>query len=170
MQLQTYDEKYKATKIIAGSPAFWKDYLYEKLKDTNLKSKVLLATCNSVSKNGIDELLKRPEIQSALKDDKTIREMQMIDKLFLQIKNDDKAVYGLKDVKKAIEFGASNLLLITDHFLQRTRENNTARQIEYLMKQAEISGSEIKIISSEHDGGKKLDGLGGIAALLRYKI
>ena len=170
-QLQTYDEKYKATKIIAGSPAFWKDYLYEKLKDTNLKSKILLATCNSVSKNGIDELLKRPEIQSALKDDKTIREMQMVEQLLLEIKNiNGKAVYGFSDVKKAIEFGASSLLLITDHFLQKTRENNTARQIEYLMKQAEISGSEIKIISSEHDGGKKLDGLGGIAALLRYKI
>ena len=26
------------------------------------------------------------------------------------------------------------------------------------------------IISSEHEGGHKLDGLGGIAAILRYKL
>ena len=29
---------------------------------------------------------------------------------------------------------------------------------------------EIEIISSEHEGGKKLDGLGGIAAILRFKL
>ncbi|MBI2646881.1 hypothetical protein HYW99_00215 [Candidatus Woesearchaeota archaeon] len=28
----------------------------------------------------------------------------------------------------------------------------------------------MEIISSEHEGGQKLDGLGGIAAILRFKI
>ncbi len=169
-QLQNYDEKYKASKIIAGSPAFWKDYLYEKLKDTNLKNKVLLATCNSVSKNGIDELLKRPEILTAIKEDKTLQEMQLIEQLLFEIKKGEKAVYGTKDTIKAIDFGAAEILLLTDHFLMKGKQNNTAKTTEKLMKSAEANGAEIKIVSSEHDGGKKLDGLGGIAALLRYKI
>ncbi|MBS3137118.1 mRNA surveillance protein pelota [Candidatus Woesearchaeota archaeon] len=168
--LQTYDEKYKATGIICGSPAFWKNYLYEKLKDTSLKSKILLAPCNSVSKNGIDELLKRPEIQTAIKDDKTINEMKLIDQLFLEIKKGEKASYGTKDTIKAVDYGAAEILLLTDNYLMKGKENNTAKATEKLMRTAEANGAEIKIVSSEHDGGKKLDGLGGIAALLRYKI
>jgi protein pelota len=38
------------------------------------------------------------------------------------------------------------------------------------MKTAEQTKAEIYIISSEHEGGKKLDGLGGMGAILRYKL
>jgi protein pelota len=31
-------------------------------------------------------------------------------------------------------------------------------------------GGGVMVISSEHDGGKQLDSLGGLAALLRYPI
>ena len=38
------------------------------------------------------------------------------------------------------------------------------------MKIVDKTKGEIEIISSEHEGGKKLDGLGGIAAILRFKL
>ena len=38
------------------------------------------------------------------------------------------------------------------------------------MRIVDKSKGEIEIISSEHDAGKKLDGLGGIAAILRFKL
>ena len=37
------------------------------------------------------------------------------------------------------------------------------------MRTVESMQGKVHIISSEHDGGKKLDGLGGLGALLRYK-
>jgi protein pelota len=39
-----------------------------------------------------------------------------------------------------------------------------------MMKETDNAGGNVHIISADHEGGKKLDGLGGIAALLRYKM
>ncbi|MEM4366324.1 MAG: hypothetical protein QXN46_01885 [Candidatus Woesearchaeota archaeon] len=38
------------------------------------------------------------------------------------------------------------------------------------MKQVEAAKGSVVVISSEHSGGQRIDGLGGIAALLRYKL
>jgi protein pelota len=81
-----------------------------------------------------------------------------------------KAEYGIKNIKKAIEMGAVSVLLITDSLIHKKRQEDTFAEIENIMHDAENANGEICIISSEHEGGKKLDGLGGIGALLRYKI
>jgi len=39
-----------------------------------------------------------------------------------------------------------------------------------MMKIVDQTKGEIHIISSEYEGGRKLDGLGGIGAILRYKL
>jgi protein pelota len=38
------------------------------------------------------------------------------------------------------------------------------------MRTVESNSGKIHIISREHEGGKKLDGIGGIGAILRYKV
>ena len=50
------------------------------------------------------------------------------------------------------------------------RQEEKFNRINDIMKITDRAGAQITIISSEHDGGKKLDGLGGIAAILRYKM
>ena len=42
--------------------------------------------------------------------------------------------------------------------------------IESIMKTVDSTKGDILIVSSDNEAGKKLDGLGGIAAILRYKI
>ncbi|MBW4971697.1 hypothetical protein KZY98_14660, partial [Croceibacter atlanticus] len=34
----------------------------------------------------------------------------------------------------------------------------------------EVEGGEVRVLSSDHESGKRLDGLGGIAALLTFPI
>ncbi len=60
--------------------------------------------------------------------------------------------------------------MITDSFIRKTREENIYEKLEQIMKTVESTKGNIHIISSEHEGGKKLNGLGGIAAILRYKL
>ncbi|MBW2982244.1 mRNA surveillance protein Pelota, partial [Candidatus Woesearchaeota archaeon] len=49
-------------------------------------------------------------------------------------------------------------------------EQDKYDRIDNIMKITDQTKGNITIISSEHEGGKKLDGLGGIAALLRFRI
>ncbi|MBW3003287.1 mRNA surveillance protein Pelota, partial [Candidatus Woesearchaeota archaeon] len=46
----------------------------------------------------------------------------------------------------------------------------TYGKLEILLKTVESVNGSVHIISTDHDAGKKLHGLGGIAAILRYKI
>jgi len=167
-QLEEYDKRFGVRKIIIASPAFFKEDLLKKVGE--LKKKVLLSTCSSVGKNGIEEVLKRKETQTALQEDRVAQEMILVEDVLGRIQKDEAVSYGLEETKKAVEAGAVEDLLITDNLIKRSHEEKTFEEIDGLMKFVDQSKGKIHIISSEHEGGKKLDGLGGIAGLLRYKL
>ena len=169
-QLVEYDKRYNLSKIIIASPAFWKEELMKEIADEKLKNKIILATCSSVGENAINEVIKRPETENALKQDRIAREFRYVEELFVEISKNNLASYGLKETKDAAIAGAAKTLLITDSFIQKKRMENEYESIDDIMKIVDGTKGDILIISSEHEAGKKLDGLGGIAAILRYKI
>ena len=142
----------------------------KELSDENLKEKIILATCSSVGENAINEVLKRPETENALKQDRIAHEFKYVEELFTEISKNNLAAYGLKETKDSAEAGAIKVLLITDKFIQEKRMEDKYEPIENMMKIADSTKGDILIISSDHEAGKKLDGLGGIAAILRYKL
>ena len=169
-QIQDYDKRYGLEKIIVASPAFFKEDLMKVLKDDKLKKKMIVATCSSVGENAINEVLKRDETKSALAEERYAEELKIVEKLLAEISKDDKAAYGMKETEEAVNAGAVKTLLVTDKLITKLREKEKYGKLESMMKLVDSMKGEIKIISSEHDGGKKLDGLGGIAAILRYKM
>ena len=165
-----YDKRYNFTSIIIASPGFWKEYIQKLMTEPEIKKKIVYATCSSVGINGINEVMKRPEVQTVLRQEKFAKEMEMVEELLTEISKQGKAEYGLAQVKNALEAGAVSELLITDSLIQKKRQEDSFAVIERMMKSVESMNGSICIISSEHEGGKKLDGLGGVAALLRYKM
>jgi len=169
-QLKEYDAKNNYAKIVVASPAFWKEYLMQLLERDELKKKILTAGCNSVDVDGVNEVLRRPEVVTALKEDRVVREINDVEELLTAINKDGAVVYGLKETEAAVNAGAAKKLLIADSLLRSSREDGTYEKIDAMLKSVDQMKGAISIISSEHDGGKKLDGLGGIGALLRYKL
>ena len=169
-QLQEYNERYGLSKIIIASPAFWKEDLMKVVSDEDIKGKIILATCSSVGENAINEVLKRPETENALKQDRIAKEYKFVEELFAEISKNNLASYGLKETKNAAIAGAVKTLLVTDSFIHQKRTENQYEEIEEIMKTVDTTKGDILIVSSEHEAGKKLDGLGGIAAILRYKM
>ena len=76
----------------------------------------------------------------------------------------------MKETENASLMGAVKELLITDSLIQKSRMENFYAKIENMMKSVDKTKGSIIIISSEHEGGKRLDGLGGVAAILRFKM
>ena len=60
--------------------------------------------------------------------------------------------------------------MITDEFIAKHKESGTYNEVDEKMKAVDALQGKIHIISSKHEGGKKLNGLSGIAAILRYKL
>jgi protein pelota len=168
--LEQYDERYKLDFIILASPSFWKEELFKVLKNDALRKKIIQATCSSVDERAIDEVLKREEVQTALRQERAAKEMVLVEKILEEISKKGAVVYGVKATEEAASSGAVATLLVTDTLIQKLRQENTFARVDNIMRTVDKQKGAVVIISSEHTGGKKLDGLGGIAALLRYKL
>jgi len=169
-QIEDYDKRYGLDKIILASPAFWKDELMKEFKNQVLKKKIIFATCSSVGKNAVDEVLKRPETAEALREERSAEEMNAVEKLLGEISKEGNAAYGMKEVENAAMGGAVDILLVTDKLIQKMREKGNYLRLDRIMRTVDSSKGKITIISVEHEGGKNLEGLGGIGAILRYKM
>lgn len=168
--LTAYEKQYSLDHIIVASPAFWKDEFAKRLKDQELKRKVILATCSSCDASAINEVIQRKEVEQALKQDRIAQEMKLVEQLLAEIAKNDLGIYGLEDVSEKAMMGAVGTLLLTDLFIQKKREANEYGKIEQIMRAVERTNGKVHLITADHEGGKKLDGLGGIGALVRYKM
>jgi stalled ribosome rescue protein Dom34 len=70
--------------------------------------------------------------------------------------------YGLNEVDDALSRGAAETLLISD-LLVRSKNG------EHLLELARKTQCSFMIINTMHEAGKKFEGIGGVAALLRFK-
>ena len=90
--------------------------------------------------------------------------MAAVNDLLTEIaKNSSKVVYGLKQTKNAINLGAVSELLILDTKVAGENMGDAMDMVENMK-------GEVMVVSSEHEGGKQLESLGGMAAILRYEI
>ena len=163
-KLADYAGQHRTAAVIVASPAFWKEELLEEIKDEELRKKIVLAACSSVGLNALEEILRRPELKEALKQQRASEESTLVESLLTEIAKDGLAAYGKKDVADAISAGNAKSFLITDDFISKSRQ-----AAEHLIKDAEAVKAGISIVNSENEAGRKLDSLGGIAVLLRYK-
>jgi len=169
-QISEYDKRLDFNRIIIASPAFWKEDLMKVMKEERLKKKVILAACSDIGKNGIDEVIKRPEVNEALRQERIAKESLLVEEFLSEISKGGFSAYGLSDLEEAVNSGAIKFLLITDSAIQKSREEASYGRIDGLMKATEKTKGDIVIISSENDAGRKLNGLGGIGAILRFKL
>ncbi|OWT33127.1 mRNA surveillance protein pelota [Methanobrevibacter sp. 87.7] len=159
--------KYKDIQsIVIAGPGFAKNDLFKFLQDNykDLAKKSIVESTGSGGRVGIQEVLKKGTVEKLTTENRIAFEMKDInDLLKLLSKNSDIVVYGINQTKNAINMGAVKKLMVLDVYM---KDEN----IEKLMNLTENMGGDVTIISSEHDGGKQLDALGGMAAILRYPI
>ena len=143
--------------IILG-PGFYKENFVKFVGD-ELKN-YIIAQASHGDMRGIHEVLKS-SANKIIERTRIAREEKLVDLLLEEIKKDGLYAYGLEEVKKYLENGAVKILLVSD---------KKYRKYESLVKLGSETRAEVHIISTSHEKGKILDNLGGIAAILRFKL
>ncbi|MBI4148180.1 mRNA surveillance protein pelota [Candidatus Woesearchaeota archaeon] len=167
--IKEYDTRLKLTHIILASPSFWKEELLKELKDKELRQKMILVSCASVDESALTEAVSSPDTQRALQASRTAAEIAAVDALLTEIrKNSGLAAYGTAAVQQAANAGSVKQLLITDTFIVSSQEKGTYADIDSVLGLVDKNSGAIIVVCADHAGGKKLNGLGGIAAILRY--
>ena len=152
--------------IIIAGPGFYKNDFYDYLKDKHkdLASKSIIESTGTGGRVGIHEVLKKGTVEKLTVENRVATEMMAVNNLLEEIaQNSSKVAYGLAETSEAINLGAVEKLLILDKMVAT---NDLGRQMDMV----ENMKGEVMVISCEHDGGKQLESLGGIAAILRYSL
>ncbi len=153
----------KLKGIIIGGPGPSKEEFHnENFLNQEIKKNVIAVVDVGYSgEQGIAELLEKSK--EILAEESMIREKKATDRFFNILgKTPDLATYGEENVKKAAELGAIELMLVSD--------SKSEDEIEKFADLVESQRGDWIIISSITREGQTLDGLGGVGAILRYKV
>ncbi|KAJ3204593.1 hypothetical protein HDU82_005729 [Entophlyctis luteolus] len=166
--------------LIIASPGFYKDQLFEYMKQTSVQSenkqflqflpKLLLIHCSSGQKHALAEALQDPGVQSQLEDTKFAVEVRALSKFFeVLAKDPDRAFYGYRHVSMAAEKGGVATLLLSDD-LFRAQDVATRRKYIALVEDVKAHGGTVLVLSSLHTSGEQLKNLTGVAAVLNFPL
>lgn len=129
-----------------------------------------IKSVNSGGIAGIYEALRSGVLLKTMKKLRIAEETEVIEEILKRLgKAEANVTYGLDEVEKAADLGAIEKLALADIIL-REYDDEKRLLIEEIMTIVEQKGGTIIVISTEHEAGKKLLALGGIAALLRFSI
>jgi protein pelota len=122
----------------------------------------------------LNEVLKSTEVLTKLKDTKYAKETRYMDDFMTMLRKDDgRAWYGPTEVEKAVEKGAVGRgggVLLISNALFRSQEIGIRKRWVTLVDKVKEEGGDARVLSSDHESGKRLEGLGGIAAILTFPL
>ncbi len=122
-------------------------------------------TCHSPGRTGVYEAIRRGAVDRIMSESRVSREIGAVEDFLKRLARDMPAAYGRTEVSRAVAAGAVGLLLITDEFFRSSR-----KEADGLISEAEKRSGKHLLVSTDHEGGKKLESLGGLGAILRYRI
>jgi len=175
----------KTVPLLLASPGFVaQSFLgYIKAEATRTTNKPLLALLPSILVahspsphiHSLAEVLASPAITTKLSDTKYARETALMDKFNSYIRRDDgRAWYGPREVERAVEKGAvgrgGGVLLISNALFRAQDVRERKRWVALVDRVREVEGGEVRVLSSLHESGKRLEALGNVAAILTFPL
>ncbi|MGQ9588002.1 MAG: mRNA surveillance protein pelota [Thermoplasmata archaeon] len=151
--------------LIVLGPGFVKEALARRIREKIPEAAKCLAVLHTgqAGMAGIHELMKSGVGGRILEDSRVAKETRLMERLFAEIGKDGLFAYGDSSVEAAARAGAISTLLVLDSKLRTS-------SVDGLLRSVENSKGDFVIVSSLHEAGRRLESLGGIAALLRYKM
>lgn len=163
----TYD-----AKILIVGPGFTKEYFMNFLKNNHSELAREVVTVKSVSNGGaagVYEAIRVGLVGNVMKGARTMNELKLVEEVLARLGASRGDVsYGIDEVSSDASSGAVETALVCDETL-RCAENQERLSLEKTLRIIEENHGKVVIISMGHEGGRKLDSLGGMAALLRYE-
>ncbi|MHA1576213.1 MAG: mRNA surveillance protein pelota [Candidatus Thorarchaeota archaeon] len=172
LAIRSQIEQHKIGLVLVAGPGFVKDHFTTYLTKAGLKDlpPVVSESTNSIGIPGAKEILFREVISNAMSGVRLETETRLVETIIEHIAKDDGlGTYGNDEVTKAVRFGAVEHLLITDKKL-REGEEKERRWMDGLIRDTEKARGAFHIVSTDHPAGDQLQHIGGIAALLRYRL
>jgi len=153
----------KLKGIVVGGPVPTKDefidgeYLVTKLREKIMARKDI----GDSDESGLKELVEKS--RDVFSNQDIVKEKMLLEKFFEKLGNrSEMAVYNEAEIKKAIEYGAVDTLIISKAY--------DKKKIKEFKQMADSISANFEVVSTETPEGDQFSKLSGIGAILRFKI
>ncbi len=151
--------------VVVAGPGFVKEELAAYLKTAlpALADRMTVVDTRRIGRGAVQDAIGQGVLDRLAGDRVLAREVTLVDELIRRIAVDGAVAYGMAETRRAVEFGAAEQVLVVDRLLHD-------REAQEVMEAAEGIGASVAVLSSAFEPGERLEGLGGVAALLRYRM
>jgi len=151
--------------IVVAGPGFVKEdfVTYAKTKAPDIAQRMLMVETRRSGYGAVQEAIGNGVLTRVAEDLQLAKEVEAMDELFKRIGTNGPIAYGKEEVRNAVDYGAAEIILVSDIGMR-------SGKFTKVVEDAEIQGSSVLVLSTEFEPGTRLEGIGGIAAFLRYKI
>jgi protein pelota len=149
--------------VVLGGPGYIKSEFYAYVNEegpkkfleiANRSNLFVLTHASSCTKQALAEILKNKDLQEKIADTSAFSEAKVLDKFYQTLNKDpNKAVYGVRSVRKAIEANAVDTIMVTD---SKLKAKSVAERRDYitLIEKAQKAGAQVVYFSSLHPSGE----------------
>jgi len=149
--------------ILVGGPGPTKDYFVkEEYLHHEIQNKILDVLDTSYTEEfGLHELV--DNASGIFKDIEVMKEKRLVQRFLKEVvREGGLASYGEAEIRKDLEMGAVDVLLVSDSF-------GSGKTLDEFVELAGSTSARVEIISSETEEGQQLKAFGGVAAILRFR-
>ncbi|MCI4366861.1 MAG: mRNA surveillance protein pelota [Thermoplasmata archaeon] len=152
-----------ALAIVVAGPGFLKEEVGKQLLATapEAAKKLRIVSTSETGRAGLDELLRSGKAEEALAGSMAAEEASGVEALLGALSGGRRAAIGLAEVTEATEGGAVESILVAESLLPDPATGE-------LLDAARRARAKVLIVRDDGEPGKRLAGLGRIAAILRY--
>lgn len=152
-----------AQAILIAGPGFFKEELARAVAEArpDLAGRLhVLATAESGSA-GVQELLRSGRASELLRGSVAAQEADYVERLVTALGGGRRAAVGAREVGLATASGAVETILVGESHL-------TDPALQPILEAARDGRTRVFIVQADGEAGRRLEGLGGVGALLRY--
>ncbi len=151
------------TAIVIAGPGFLKEQLARRLTEEEpaLAKKMKIYPTAESGRVGIDELLRSGKATEALRGSVAAEEAEMVERLVRSLAGGTRAAVGAAEVEEAVNEGAVETLLVSDSLIADPA-------LAPVLDRARSGRVRLFIVRDDGEAGRRLAGLGRVAAILRW--
>ena len=149
--------------VVVAGPGFIKDKLAGELEYSSV-----VEGCSSVGEPGLREVMSRGVLERLGAFVRDSEEHKAVERIFSEI-HSGKSFYGMKDAVKAVSEGSVEFLVVSSSLVSGSVRDGSYGPLRELIEKVKYGGGGVMLVGRNKDALSRLDGLGGIAGLRRWK-
>jgi protein pelota len=151
--------------IVLAGPGFVKEDFIRFLKEQapDLRDHIQVVETRGTGRGAVAEVIGQGILEQLVGDLQLQREVRLMEEFLIRISRGEPVAYGVMEVENAVACGAAEHIMVADSMLHDSR-------ITAVLEKAEQIRAHISVLSTQFEPGMQLGSLGGVAALLRYRI